>query len=255
MNKLEKAISLTLSDDMYMHNMYSNHDPAKSMEEISKMDDKPPLTEEALNNKKIIYQGSDQEILVNKLRDIRTVLNKKQGENLIMITSVEQESGASFFAKNLAAVMAFDSSKTSLLLDCNISKPSVAKTFDLESSPGLLDYIYKSSVKEEDIILPVGIKRYRCVTAGNIESDSEEYFTHPRFRSLLIGLKNRYPDRNVFIDAPPLLNSANARILLDMCDQVILVAPFGKVDKKKLAAVSRMIPKEKFSGVVINDFI
>lgn len=256
MNKLEKAISLTMSEDQYINNMYGDCGSTKSMEEMELMGDTLALTEQECINKKIIYQGSSQGELLNQLRDIRTALNKttKNNNNLIMISSVEKNSGTSFFTRNIAAVTSFDSSKSSLLLDCNISNPSVSDTFGLGERKGILDYIYDTNVSESEIINPVGVKRYRCVTAGNIKMEGEEYFTHPRFRALLTALKSRYQNRNIFIDAPSLLGSANARILLEMCDQVILVVPLGKVGTKKLEAAAKIIPKEKFSGVVINDY-
>ncbi len=255
MNKLERAISLTMSDDISTNNMYSSYDPGKSMEEISKMEDAVYLTEDELIQKKIIFQGSDQDKLVNQLRDIRTALNKHKSKNLIMVASVEENSGTSFFARNLAAVTAFDGSRSSLLIDCNIDNPSVSETFDLTDKKGLLDYIFDKNLCESDIIEAVGISRYRCITSGLIQSENEEFFTHPRFKSLLMGLKSRYQDRSIFLDSSALLPSANARILLDMCDQVILVAPLGKVSAHKLETISRLIPKDKLSGLVINDHI
>lgn len=255
MNKLEKAISLTMSDDMYFSNNFGQSDPIVSMEEISKMQETDYLSEEDLSNKKIVFQGSDQDKLVNQLRDIRTALNKKKSQNIIMVVSVSEDSGTSFFAKNLAAVTAFDSSRSSLLIDCNIERPNIAESFDLKDKKGLLDYIYDRNLCETDIIQSIGISRYRCITTGLIESDNEEFFTHPRFKSLLKTLKERYQDRSIFLDSPALLTSANARILLELCDQVILVAPVGKVSVRKLEAASRMIPKEKLSGLVINDYV
>lgn len=258
MNKLEKAISMSYSDDAYTLHSHSECDPATSMGEIARMDEVSLLSEDKLTSKKIIFQGASQDKLINQLRDIRTALNKnknKNKNNLIMLVSVDEKSGTSFFAKNIAAVSAFDSSRTSLLVDCNITAPSVAETFELTDKRGLLDYIFDKDLKEEDIIQAVGIQRYRCITAGNIKLGDDEYFTHPRFKALLIALKNRYADRNIFLDAPPLLKSANARILLELCDRVIVVAPFGKVERKKLESIYRIIPAEKLSGVVINDYI
>ncbi len=257
MNKLEKAISMSYSDDVYTHHADSKQDPGTSMDEISRMDDVSLLSEDELANKKIIFQGADQYKLINQLRDIRTALNKNKNKNknLIMLVSLDEKSGTSFFAKNLAAVSAFDSSRSSLLVDCNIATPSVAETFELKGKVGLLDYIFDKNLKEEDIIQAIGIKRYRCITAGNGELGDDEYFMHPRFKTLLAALKNRYSDRNIFLDAPPLLKSANAKILLELCDQVILVAPFGKVERKKLELVQRVVPTGKLSGVVINDYI
>lgn len=255
MNKLEKAITQTLSDDQYMKAMYSSQDPAISIEQISKMTEKPLLSEEKLLAKKIVYQGSDQEGLVNQLRGIRTALKKIKGHNLTLITSIDEKSGVSFFAKNLAAVTAFDSSKSSLLIDCNLDSPSVSENFDLQDQKGLMDFITNSKVTETDVIHPVGIKRYRCIPAGFSRANYEEHFTHPRFRSLINGLKKRYTDRSIYMDAPPILKSADTRILIDLCDQVLIVVPFGKVSEKKLASVSELIPSGKLAGVILNKYI
>jgi protein-tyrosine kinase len=250
MNKLEKALSLNFTDDIY-----STNDSSKSMEQISNMVNERILTSDELINKKIIFQGDNQGDLINQFRDIRTILSKYKSKNIIMISSVDAFSGTSFFARNLAAVTAFDSSRTSLLVDCNIENPIVEDTFELNGSLGLLDYIFNNEISEDEIIQAVGIRGFRCITAGRVTLGSDEYFTHPRFKNLLLSLKNRYQDRSIFLDSPPLKNSANARILLDVCDQVILVAPFGRVDSKELSSISKLIPEGKLSGLVINEYM
>ena len=251
MNKMEKALSLNFFDECYSTNEF-----IKSEGNISAMEEgESTLTTEEFIHNKIIYQGSNLDELINQFRDIRTALSKQKSNNIIMITSVDNNSGTSFFARNLAAVTAFDAYRTSLLVDCNIDNPSVATTFDLGGRKGLLDYVFDTETREEDIIHSVGIKRFRSITAGEMRLKNDECFTHPKFRSLLFSLKSRYQDRSIFLDSPPLQKSADARILLDICDQVILVAPFGKVDAKKLASISKLIPQGKLSGLVINDYI
>jgi len=255
MNKLEKAISLTMNAHEFDDIQFSGVDASKSMEEIAKMSFSKVSEKDYLDRKKIVYPKCSQEKLVNQLRDIRTELSKHQVKNLVMITSVIDEAGVSFFSKNIAAVNAFDASKSSLLIDCNLTSPSVDDTFDLKGKPGLLDYVLNQEIQEKDIIHEVGISRYRALPAGNMKAESSEYFTHPRFKKLLFSLKNRYQDRTIFLDAPPLLDSADARILVGLCDLVILVLPSGKISKNKIEAAAKVIPKEKLMGAIINNNI
>ena len=255
MNKLEKAISLSLNHGDFGNTEFSGLDSTKSMEEIAKMAISKQLTTGELNALKIVHSTSDQEKLINQLRDIRTEINKRQGRNLVMVTSVDESSGVSFFCKNIAAATAFDAAKSSMLIDCNFETHVVRDDFRLKGTPGVVDFILNKELEEKHIIHESGINRLRVIHSGNDDSRSGEFFMHPRFRKLLFSLKNRYSDRTIFIDAPPLLNSADARILSELCDMVILVLPNGRVSKKNLQAVSTSLPKEKLLGAVINNYI
>lgn len=255
MNKLEKAISLSLNEDNYYENFFSEIDTSKSMDEISKMKSDKVASHDELVKSKIVYPGCTQENLVNQLRDIRTEINKHNNKNLIMITSIQENSGVSFFASNIAAVTAFDAGRSSLLLECNLAAPIMESKFNLGSPNGLIEYINDSDVKETDIIQDTGIKRYRVIHGGDCTSSSQEHFVHPRFRKLLLSLKNRYSDRTIYVDAPPLTSSADARILAELCDLVIIVLPNGKVSKSRLETASKLIPHDKLLGVVINNYI
>lgn len=253
MNKLERAIRRTVdNDDLSFIGDINVSCPIK---EISKMEVEKLFTKEELESKKIIYQGSHQIDLLHKFRDIRTALASNEAGNVVLVTSLASSYGTSYFARNLAAVTSFDSTKTSLLIDCNIYRPSVSSIFELGDRLGVLDYVVDESIAIDDVIHCSGIKRYRCIPAGNLAGECEEYFTHPRFKELLVGLKNRYSDRDIFIDAPPILTSADTRILLEVCDQVIVVIPSGKVNTAEIHAVEKVIPKEKFKGVVLNEYI
>lgn len=256
MNKLERAIRRTvIHDEPFMINDIYSDNKTNSIGEILKMEVEKRFTLEELERKKIVYQRSDQVEALHNFRDIRTALSSGEASNVVMITSLSVSNGASYFARNLAAVTSFDSTKTSLLIDCNIDRPSVSSIFELQDRLGVLDYIVDESITVDDVIHCSGIARYRCIPAGNPTKESEEYFTHPRFKKLLTDLKNRYRDRNIFIDAPSILKSADTRILLEVCDQVIVVVPYGKVGQAEINLAEKMIPSEKFKGVVLNEYI
>ena len=253
MDKLERAIRSTIvNGELAFVGDASN---SCSIKEISKMEIEKFFTPEELENKKIIYQGSHQVDLLHKFRDIRTALASNEGGNVVLVTSLAPSYGTSYFARNLAAVTSFDSTKTSLLVDCNIDRPSVSDTFELMDRPGVLDYVVNESIAIDDVIHCSGIKRYRCIPAGSSTDNCQEFFTHPRFIKLLTNLKNRYKDRNIFIDAPPILTSADTRILLEVCDQVIVVVPYGRVSKEEIATAEKIIPKGKLKGIVLNEYL
>jgi protein-tyrosine kinase len=242
MDMLEKAVRLTVESSGVFSttDIYERLDHC-SISEISKMEQERIFSFEEMEEKKIVYPESSQINLLHKLRDIRTAAASDAENKIIMVTSIGPECGTSFFARNIAAVTAFDSTRTSLLMDCNINRPNVDKVFELGGRLGLLDYIVDKTVSIDDVIHCSGIKRYRCIPTGELRGEGGEFFTHPRFKELLTSLKVRYGDRNIFIDAPPILTSADTRILLEACDHVIVIIPYGKVKVTDLNTIEKVV--------------
>ncbi|NRB42416.1 MAG: hypothetical protein HRU20_28765 [Pseudomonadales bacterium] len=255
MNMLEKAIRRTTAENGLTTGSTYVAETDISLSEITKMNYDFLLSDKELSRKKIAFLGSDQVEFTNKLRDIRTAILNDRSRNVVMITGLELDSGSSFFARNLSAVSAFESSRTSLLVDCNIGQNASETLFNLDGRRGVIDYVCNKTLTVEDIICETGIKHFRCIPVGTSMGQHGEFFSHPRFFSLLQNLKGRYSDRNIFIDAPPILNSADARILLDICDQVVVVVSYAKANTHLLNAVSKVVPVEKMAGLIYNEYM
>ncbi len=252
MNKLEQAIRKTVGNG----SLYSSPVESSSViEEIEKMKSTHLMTKEDLNKLKIIYPDFKKRELVNSFRELRVSLTSLSSKNVVMVTSIGSDAGVSFFARNLAAAIAFDVSKTAMLIDCNGRKNSIDKLFNLDMKPGLSNFISDKSITPEDIIHESGLKRFRLLPFGQSGSIGDEAFSHPRFHSLMAEIKHKYSDRHIIIDAPPIMRSADARILMDVCDQVLLVVPYGRDTNSDIKAAAMVIGSQKFSGVVFNEFL
>ena len=92
----------------------------------------------------------------------------------------------------------------------------------------------------------------RLIPAGNRREPGAEFFTSARMRRFVDELRNRYRDRNVILDAPPLATSADARILVELADFIVLVVPSGRVAESQLRATLDVLPEKKLLGVVFN---
>ncbi len=252
MNKLEQAIRKTTGDG----SLYSYDGERTSfIEEIEKMKVSHLMTKEELNKNRIIYPDLNNSNLVNSFREFRTSLTAVSSRNVVMVTSIGDESGVSFFARNLASAVAFDMAKTAMIVDCNGRKACIHEVFNLGFKPGVSDFISIKDLKVEDVIHESGIRRLRVLPFGQSGSDGGEVFSHPRFYSLMTQVKHQYSDRHVIIDAPPILKSADARILMDVCDQVVLIVPYGRNSSQDIQAAVKIIGSQKFSGVVFNEFL
>jgi capsular exopolysaccharide synthesis family protein len=228
---------------------------ASSSEAIARMQEKTPLSKQSLSHNRVIYPELGENGTVRAFREIRTkIIQKSQGRNgVIMVTSVTGGGGSSFVSLNLGVAFAFDAGKTALLLDCNLKNPSLDRLFGPGSFQGLTDYMENSDMDIADIIHPVGIERLRIIPSGGQREIPAEYFTSLKMKRLLDGIKQRYRERYIIIDAPPMTESADTQILADLCDYAVLVVPYGRVTDAQIDACIKALGDKKLVGVVFND--
>lgn len=164
----------------------------------------------------IIQPGDDPAVQV--FRELRTkIIQQSKGQNAaILVTSVSEGCGGSFVARNLAAAFAFDMGKTALLMDCNLQNPSVHNLLTKAPAPGLMDYFENSDLDIKEIIQPVGIARCRVVTAGKRREAIEEHLTSAKMQRLMEAVRQRYQERFIILDGPPMSNIADIRVLSEI---------------------------------------
>jgi protein-tyrosine kinase len=192
---------------------------------------------------------------VQVFRELRTkIVQQSQGQNgVILITALNKGGGSSFVAQNLGAAFAFDAGKTALLIDCNLKNPSVDRLIANAAVPGLTDYLENPDLDIAEIIRPVGIARYRVITAGKRREIPMEYFTSLKMRRLIDSVRRRYRERFIILDGPPMSNFADVRILSELCDYALVVARYGRATNAQIENCVNVIDSKKLLGVVFND--
>jgi capsular exopolysaccharide synthesis family protein len=227
----------------------------RASEAIARMRELDIRSRGELADSRIIYPEMTGNGTVQAFREIRTkILQRTKGRNgVIMVTSVTGGGGSTFVSLNLGAAFAFDAGKTALLIDCNLRNPWLQKLLKDESPTGLMDYLENKDVDLSGIIHPVGIERLRVIPAGGQRDVPAEYFTSPRFKRMFDNIRRRYAERFVILDAPPMTDSADTKILAELCDYVLLVVPYGRVTQAQIDESIKSVDGEKFLGVVFNN--
>jgi len=146
-----------------------------------------------------------------------------KNSNLILITSSVPGEGKTFTSINLAFSIAAEMDKKVLLIDADVAKPSVAKVLGIKSKIGLIDYLETDSLQLSDIILQTEIPGLRIITAGKSHKFSTELLASDKMIALSKELSERYSDRIVIFDTPPLLATTQAEVLASQMGQVVLV--------------------------------
>jgi exopolysaccharide/PEP-CTERM locus tyrosine autokinase len=143
--------------------------------------------------------------------------------NLIMVTSALPGEGKSFTAINLAMSIAMELDYRVLLVDADVSRPSLSKAFKLPPSPGLLDLLVDPSVNVADVMLRTNVDKLSLLLSGSPHERATELLASDAMTHLVEEMGRRYPDRIIIFDSPPLLMTTEARVLATHMGQIVLV--------------------------------
>ncbi len=222
---------------------------------IARMSESTALTPLQMEDRAIIHRSDVARPEVDAFRELRTRLLATSDSNLVtLIAPVSRGSGGSFVARNLAVALAFDESKSALLIDCDLRHPSQHSTMRIDPvNGGLIDYLEQSEGEVSDVLYDTGVPRLRLMPTGKPRETGAEYFSSFRMRLLMDSLRVRYPDRYIFLDSPPVKGAPDARILADLADVVILVAGYGCDTPAAISQAASSFDPAKFAGVVFNE--
>ena len=222
---------------------------------IARMSESKALTPVQMEDRAIIHRSDVARPEVDAFRELRTRLLATSDSNLVtLIAPVRRGSGGSFVARNLAVALAFDESKSALLIDCDLRHPSQHATMRIDPiNGGLIDYLEHPEGDASDVLYDTGVPRLRLMPAGKPRETGAEYFSSFRMRLLMDSLRVRYPDRYIFLDSPPVKGAPDARILADLADVVSLVAGYGCDTAASISQAASSFDPAKFAGVVFNE--
>ena len=220
--------------------------------DLTKLVNHHPMSLASMKKNKLIYSGMKNKAVLNAYRELRIKLKQKsQGSNaIILMSSVAKDSDSILTALNLAVSYSLDQQTSALVIDCNPYSDSLSKLVTAKFENGLTDYVDNKDLGIDKIIYPSGIDRVSVIPAGSNHERAVELFSSSVMNTLLYELKNRYPDRNIIVNAPPVLSSSEARVLTDFCDLTVLTIPYGKSSSADIEDAVNAIGSENIAGVI-----
>lgn len=143
--------------------------------------------------------------------------------NLIMVTSALPGEGKSFTAVNLAMSIAMEMDNTVLLVDADVSRPSILNILGLPPANGLMDVLREKNVDFGSVMIKTDVQKLSVVPAGTSNLHATELLASDSMVKLLNEIATRYKDRIIIFDSPPLLVTTEARVLASHMGQVVVV--------------------------------
>lgn len=185
---------------------------------------------------------------------LRTQVLQKMDENgwkTLAITSPSSESGKSLVAINLAMSIAQLTNRTALLVDFDLRRPSVARYLGLKRTLSLNDFL-DGSVGIEKVLVNPGVERLVVLPTNQAVAGASEVLSSAKVADFINEVRDRYSDRVVIFDLPPVLAADDVMTILPRIDCVLMVVGSGVSTQKEVEEAMNRLSKANFLGVVLN---
>ncbi len=219
----------------------------------------PKIEGLGVNGKKdfqFIVAKSPDSIPSEAFRALRTRVQfsriAKDSLKTILVTSATPKEGKTTISINLAGSFALTNKKT-LLIDCDLRKPTVHHVFKAQRVPGLIDYLFGDAQLNE-IVKPTDIDNLSYIPTGTIPPNPAEMLDSNQMRDLLAKFRAEYD--LVVIDSPPIIAVTDSEILSNMVDGTIIVVSADTTEIELMERAVELIKAENthFLGTVLNNF-
>jgi exopolysaccharide/PEP-CTERM locus tyrosine autokinase len=170
---------------------------------------------------------------------------------VLMVASALAGEGKSFTSANLARALAMEPDYTVLLVDADVVKPQLSRAMGIVERPGLLNAVADHAVDVDSLVLATDIPGLSVLPAGSASENATEYFSSQRMRQVLEQLQ-AVPNRIVLIDTLPLLLTTEARVLMTLASQVLLVVRAETTPRNAVEQALALISEEVDVKLVLN---
>jgi protein-tyrosine kinase len=171
---------------------------------------------------------------------------------LIMLASAVPGEGKTFTSINLALSMALEKDVSVLLVDADVAKPHISRTFGVEQEPGLLDLLREESAHVDSFVIPTDVPGLSILPAGRRSDTATELLASRRMQQVAHSLAERDPSRITLIDSPPLLLTSEARAVSQSVGQIVVVVRAGITPQQAVLDGIGYLGEGKFIGLVLN---
>jgi exopolysaccharide/PEP-CTERM locus tyrosine autokinase len=189
-----------------------------------------------------------------KRQILANVANSKPGApaNLVMVTSALAGEGKTFCAINLAISIALEMDYSVLLVDADVAKPSIPQLLGLDAGKGLMDLLVDRRIELAEVLCKTDIGKLTLLPGGTVHQHATELLASGAMRELLREMAERYQDRIVIFDSPPLLAASEAGVLASQMGQIVMVVETGKTTEAELKNALSRIESGNIAGLVLN---
>lgn len=254
-NLKDEALSSPPSDKLTASSAESQNQGHESQKETLM------LNGDRLTERGFIYSAGSAHHIQEEFRHIkRKLLNNAFGpaaktlknSNLIMVSSSNPNEGKTFISINLALSIALEQEKTVLLVDADVLRPSIHRELEFESKQGLLEYLLDKVTSLSDVIYNTNVANLKIIPAGKPHHLTNELLASTKMATLAEELAQRYPDRIVIFDCPPILGVTETPVLSSLVGQAVVVVEESTTKLEDVKKAVSQLNEDIAVGFVMN---
>lgn len=171
---------------------------------------------------------------------------------VIMVASALPGEGKTFTCVNLAMSLAMEKDVSVLLLDGDLAKPHISRTFGVDQEPGLLNALQDPAMDIESAVLPTDIEGLSLLPSGSTMETATELLASDRMKELVARLSGAEANRIVIFDSPPLLLTNESRVLTDVVGQVVIVVRAGVTERAAVMEAIGYVNEARAVSLILN---
>jgi len=268
MSTIEKALAKKQqspsADKEKQNEVTAEENSSESNQSVHVESDVLTINKESLLERGYLIDSGERKSIKEEFRQIkRKLLNNAFGSaskmlnnsNLIMVSSAKPNEGKTFVSINLALSIALEQDKTVLLIDADVLRPSVSRELDVEKTDGLIEYLLDDNKEVRDILYNTNIDKLKLIPAGEPHHLSNELLASEKMAALAKELAERYPDRVVIFDCPPLIGVTETPVLANLMGQALIVVEESKTPLANIQQATEHLNEDLALGIVVNKAI
>ena len=179
------------------------------------------------------------------------LLNLKQGEKVIQVTSGTKGEGKTFCAANIAKSLAQIGKKV-IAVDTDMRKPALAAQLGItDSNNGLSALLTKDTITESDVTAAIIISRDNAkpdvLPAGSVPENAADIVACGKISDVGDILKDKYDF--IVIDSTSLDNDADAIYINKVADYTLHIVRADITIKKNVEAIDKLVVDGKLKNV------
>jgi Mrp family chromosome partitioning ATPase len=177
---------------------------------------------------------------------------REHGWRTCGVVSARSGDGKTTVALNLALAIAAGPEDHALVVDLDLIRPGVAPAFGLAPERGVEDVLAGTRDVDACLYRPVSFPRLALLPVRSRVEGSSELVAGARLGGLVTEVRDRYPDRTVLFDLPPVLETDDASSIAPWLDCLLLVVAEGASARADVVRALELLGRRPVLGTVLN---
>ena len=175
-----------------------------------------------------------------------------QETKVFLVTSTKQSEGKTTITSFLAKTFAELGQKV-LLIDGDMRRPSLNKSFGIDNIIGLSNLISDDKVSFKKIVQKTAFDNLDIISAGIRPPDPVFLLSSEKMKSIIKELKNENYELIIF-DAPPSQGLSDAQLIAEFSDLVLYIVNVEDTNKNAFSkTIKKFVKNEKYAlGAISN---